>query len=146
MGAAQFAFRDHVHAGAEARERAQHRLVGIGLHRVADERVLTGEGLDEHLIMADDRRGGIAVERRFDLARDRAQVDTFGMKDAVDLVKMAHGRSGPLENGIEDERPLRSRNRRFVVVDLRASGRLRKRIAAGRVLPGRAAGRPGRQP
>ena len=34
----QFALRDDVHPGARARERRQHRLVGIGLHRIADER------------------------------------------------------------------------------------------------------------
>ena len=36
--AAQFAFRNDVHAGPEPRQRGQHRLIGIGLHRVADER------------------------------------------------------------------------------------------------------------
>ena len=38
--AAQFAFRDDVHPGAEARQRREHRLVGIRLDRIADQGVI----------------------------------------------------------------------------------------------------------
>ena len=44
---AQFALRNHVEPGALGHEGADHRLVGIGLHGVADERVEAGEGLAE---------------------------------------------------------------------------------------------------
>ena len=42
--AQQLAFGDHVGAGAEPRQRRDHGLIGIGLHRVTDERVDVGEG------------------------------------------------------------------------------------------------------
>ena len=42
--APQFALGDDVHPRAEPRQGRQHRLVGIGLHRVADERLAIGEG------------------------------------------------------------------------------------------------------
>ena len=60
----QFAARDHVGAGAELGERRDHRLVGIRLHGVADQRVDVGEGAGKHLVVPFQRRGGIAVERR----------------------------------------------------------------------------------
>ena len=47
--AQQFAFGDDVGAGAEPRQRRDHRLVGIRLHGVADERIDVGEGAGEHL-------------------------------------------------------------------------------------------------
>ena len=72
--ALQFAARNHVGAGAELRQRAQHRLVGIGLHGVADQRLLAGEGVAEHPVMALQRRGRIAIERRADCVR---QIDRF---------------------------------------------------------------------
>ena len=40
--------------------------------------------------MARQRGARIAIERRADLARDLAQVDVFGVKDAVAIFKMAH--------------------------------------------------------
>ena len=43
--APQFAFAHHVHAGAERRQRPQHRLVGVGFHGVGDQGVLGGEGV-----------------------------------------------------------------------------------------------------
>ena len=45
--AAQFAFGDDVHAGAELAQRPQHRLVGIRLHGIADERIPVGERFGE---------------------------------------------------------------------------------------------------
>ena len=71
--AAQLAFRDHVGAGAELGQRLQHRLVGIGLHGVADQRVEPGERLGKHGEMARQRRRRIAVERRADRGGDRRQ-------------------------------------------------------------------------
>ncbi len=71
--APQLALADDVHAGAEPRQRREHRLIGIGLHRVADERVLPGEGGAEHLEMPLDGRARIAIERRADGAGDLRQ-------------------------------------------------------------------------
>ena len=64
--ALEFAFRDDVGAGAEPCERRDHRLVGIRLHGVADERAHVGEGAGEHLVVPLQRRGRIAIERRAD--------------------------------------------------------------------------------
>ena len=89
----QFAVGDHVHAGAEPRQRREHRLVGVRLHGVADERRLAGEGVGEHAEMPRQRRGRIAVERRADLGREHGQVDALGVQDAVAIFEMVHGRS-----------------------------------------------------
>ena len=78
--AAQFAFRDHVRAGAEAGQRLQHGLVGIGLHRVADQRVDVGEGLGKDLVMALQRRRRIAIEGRADGLGDFGDRHVFGVK------------------------------------------------------------------
>ena len=67
--ALQLAARDHVGAGAEFCKRAQHRLVGVGLHGVTDQRLLAGKGVAEHPVMALQRRGRIAIERRADRFR-----------------------------------------------------------------------------
>ena len=37
--AGEFAARHHVHAGADFGEQGEHRLIGVGLHRIADQRV-----------------------------------------------------------------------------------------------------------
>ena len=50
-GAQQFASGDHVGAGAEPAESRDHRLVGIGLERVADRRVDVGKGAGEHPVV-----------------------------------------------------------------------------------------------
>ena len=49
--ALQFAAGDHVRAGAEPGQRAQHRLVGVRLHGVADQHLLAGEGVGENAIV-----------------------------------------------------------------------------------------------
>ena len=67
--AAQLALRDDVHAGAEAREGLQHRLVGIRLDGVADERLAADESLGEDAVMPRQRGGRVAVERRPDRVR-----------------------------------------------------------------------------
>ena len=64
--ALQLAARDDVGARAEPRERRDHRLVGIRLHGVADERRYIREGIGEHAVMPFERRGRIAIERRAD--------------------------------------------------------------------------------
>ena len=53
------------------RQRRDHRLVGIRLHGVADERRHVGEGAGEHLVVPLQRRGRIAIERRADRCRER---------------------------------------------------------------------------
>ena len=89
--ALQFAAGDHVGAGAELGQRAQHRLVGIGLHGVADQRLLAGEGLGEHAVVPLQRRGRIAIERRADRLRELDQIDRLGVQHAVAIVEMIHG-------------------------------------------------------
>ena len=50
--ALQFAFGDDIGAGTEPRERRDHRLIGIRLDRVADERRHIGERVGEYAVMA----------------------------------------------------------------------------------------------
>ncbi len=91
----QLAAGNHVGAGAELRQRAQHRLIGIGLHGVADQRLLVGEGLAEHPVMALQGRGRIAIERRADRIRQFDKIDRLGVKHAVAIVEVIHGELSP---------------------------------------------------
>ena len=84
----------HVGAGAELGQRLDHRLVGIRLHGVADERVHVGEGAGEHLVVALQRRGRIAIERRADRLREIDEIDRLGVQDAVAIGEMVHGTLG----------------------------------------------------
>ena len=89
--ALQFAAGDDVGAGAELCQRAQHRLVGIRLHGVADQRLLAGKGLAEDAVVPLQRRAGIAIERRADGVGEIGQVDRLGVQHAVAIVEMVHG-------------------------------------------------------
>ena len=91
--ALQFAARNHVGAGAELRQRAQHRLVGVGLHGVAHQRLLAGEGFGEHPVMALQRRGRIAIERRADRIRQIDQIHRLGVQHAVAIVEVISWRA-----------------------------------------------------
>ncbi len=101
--AAQLALGDDVHAGAQPRQRRQHRLIGIGLHRVADQRRPVGESRAEDAKMALDRRrwnsNRTACRPRRAMSR---QIDVFGVQGAVAIGEMVHGayRSGSSTNGV----------------------------------------------
>ena len=90
-GAAQFAFGDHIHAGAQLRERLQHRLIGIGFHGEADQRVQVRKGVGEDLVVSAQRRGRIAIERRLDTVCDQGKGYILRMEDAVAIGEMMHG-------------------------------------------------------
>jgi hypothetical protein len=94
--ALEFAARHHVRAGAETGERLDHRLVGIRLHGVADERVYVGEGMGEYLVVTSERRGRVAIKRGADRAREIGETDRLGVKDAVAIGKVVHGTLGGL--------------------------------------------------
>ena len=102
---------DHVHAGPEPGECHQNRLVGIGLHRVADQRVLSGEGSAEHLEVPLDGGARIAIERRADLASDRGQSHVLGAQHAVAISEVMH-RKRLFQQRIENEWLIGSRDRR----------------------------------
>ena len=89
----QFAERHHVGAGAERGEGLDHRLVGIRLHGVADERAHVGERAGEDLVVTRQCRGGIAVERRADLFREVNDVHLLGVEHAVAVCEMVHRRT-----------------------------------------------------
>ena len=95
----QLAAGHHVGAGAELGQRAQHRLVGIGLHGVADQRLLAGEGLGEDAVVALQRRGRIAIERRADRVRQIGQIDRLGVQHAVAIVEVIHGEGSVTSSG-----------------------------------------------
>ena len=89
---AQFALGDDVHAGAEIGQGLQDCLVGIGLDRIAQQMIGAREGLRVDPVVAFERRGRIAIERRADLVRDGAQVGVFGMEAAVAVGEVMHWR------------------------------------------------------
>ena len=68
----------------------EHRLVGVRLHGVADERPDIGEGAGEHLVMARQRRGRIAIERGPHRGRETVERDAFGMQNAAAIVEVIH--------------------------------------------------------
>ena len=72
-------------------KRRDHRLVGIGLHRVADERRHVGEGVGEHAVVPLQRRGRIAIERRADRLREACEIDRLGVQHAVAIGEVVHG-------------------------------------------------------
>ena len=88
----QLAAGDDVGAGAEPGQRCDHRLVGIRLHRVADQRVDVGESLGKHPIVPFERRARIAIEGRADGVRQRDEIDFLGVQHAVAIGEMMHGR------------------------------------------------------
>ena len=90
-GALELALGDDVGAGAEPRQGLDHGLVGIRLHRVADERRHVGEGAGEHPVVPLERRGRIAIERRADRAAQVDEIDRLGVQHAVAIVEMVHG-------------------------------------------------------
>ena len=89
--AQQFALGDHIGAGAEPRQGRDHRLVGIRLHGVADQRVDIGESAGKHPIVPLDGGARIAIERRADGIREGCEIDRFGMEHAVAIGEMVHG-------------------------------------------------------
>ncbi len=108
----QFPFADDVHASAELRQRRQHRLIRIGLHRIEDKRVLPGEGVAERLEMLLDRRARIAIEGRSYGFGDGRQRDALGVKVAVAIGEGRHGVDGLFQQEIEEKRLIRRFNRR----------------------------------
>ena len=91
-GAAQLAFRHHVHAGAQARQGGNHGLVGVGLDGVADEGVQPGERLLQHAVVPLQRGGAVAVERRAHRAGDVCQTHVLRVEDPAAVGEMVHGR------------------------------------------------------
>ncbi len=110
----QLAFGDDVHAGAEPRQGGEHGLVGIGLDRVADERIDVGESRLEDFIMTRERRQRITIEGGFDLCGEIDEINVFGVQDAVLQLKMMHGFARRLR--------ARDRERRALAAPARAEG------------------------
>ena len=67
----EFPAGDDVGATAKLCQRLQHGLVGIGFHGVADKRWDIAERTGKHIVVARQRGGRIAIERRTDLACDQ---------------------------------------------------------------------------
>ena len=89
-GALELAGRNHVGAGTQAGERGDHRLIGIGLDRVADERGHVREGLGEDPVVPLQRRGRIAIKGRADGLGEGREINRLGVKHAVAVGEMMH--------------------------------------------------------
>ena len=89
--AAEFAFGDDIHAGAEPGQGFENGLVGIGFHGIADQMRHAGESLIEHLVVAGERRRRIAIKRRANRRRELGEIDILGMHDAVLHREVMHG-------------------------------------------------------
>ncbi len=88
--APELALGDDVHAGSEARKRRQHRLVGVGLHGVADERVLALERLGQHPVVPFERRRRVAIEGRAHVRGKLRKAHILGVEDPAFVMKVMH--------------------------------------------------------
>src|SRR5664279_3288109 len=77
-------------AGAELGQGGDHRLVGIRLHGVADQRVDVGEGAGEHLVVPLQRGGRIAIEWGPDRRSKRIEANRLGVQHAVAISEVVH--------------------------------------------------------
>ncbi len=78
----------------DARQRREHGEIGIGLDRIADKRVLAGEGVGEDAVVTIERRRRIAIEWRADGGGKLGKADILGVEDALPVSEMVHGGSG----------------------------------------------------
>jgi hypothetical protein len=90
--ALQFAARHDIGTRADSGERCDHRLVGIGFERETDERGSVGERFGKYAIVPLERRGRIAIEWCADFARERGQINVFGVEHAVAIGEVVHRR------------------------------------------------------
>src|SRR5258708_14448127 len=132
--ALELAFRHDVGAGAETGERLDHRLVGIRLHGVADQRLHVGKGVREHVVMPAERGGRVAIKWGRDRLREINEIDRLGVKDAVAIGEMVHS-AGSVEQPIDERAAfgsLRCRDDLAVGPDGRLEVRSRKAGVGGR--------------
>ena len=90
--AAEFAFRENIGAGTEAGQRRDNREVGIGLDRIAHQRLASGEGGDEASVLPFKPGGGIAIERRSHRLGDAGERQFLGMKGAAAIGEIGRPR------------------------------------------------------
>ena len=81
--AVQLAAGNDIRAGAVFSEEAQDGEVGIGFHRIGDERVDAGKRLLEDTQVTAQGRRAVAIERRTDRFREAVEADVLRMEDAV---------------------------------------------------------------
>jgi hypothetical protein len=103
---AQFAFGHNIRACAEPGQRLDDGLIGIGLHRIADQRVEAGKAFGKDPIVALERCGRIAVEWRADFGRDVRDRHIFGVQRAVPVFEMVHESGLLFDEAVEDEGPV----------------------------------------
>ena len=64
-----------------------HRDVGVGLDRVADQRVEAGEGLLQHPVVPLQRGGGVDVDRRAHLVGKARQAHVLRVEDTTAVAR-----------------------------------------------------------
>jgi len=89
-GAGELAARDDVGTGAEPRQGRDHRLIAVGLERVADRRVDAGEGVGEAAVACLERARRIDPAGRAVRRRDLRQRHVVGVEHAVAIGEGAH--------------------------------------------------------
>jgi hypothetical protein len=100
--AAKLAFRHDVHACAEPSERGENAEIGVGLDRIADQRVLhASEGIGEDAVMTLERRCRITIEGRSYRGGEIDKIDLLGVEHicvghAAPVGEMVHRRKAGL--------------------------------------------------
>src|SRR5258706_3300336 len=92
----QLAARDDIEARAQPREDVQHREIGIGLDRIADEDVVPRASLAELAVCELQRGARIDVARRAETLRDLRERHALRAQRAVLVRKKIHWRGAGL--------------------------------------------------
>src|SRR5262245_6516097 len=89
--ALEFAARYDIGTGAKLRERRNDRLIGVGLHGVADKRAHVGKRIGKHLVVTREGRGRVTIKWRADRGGERIEVHRLGVQHAVAIGEVMHG-------------------------------------------------------
>ncbi len=90
----QLAERDDIETGAEPGQQVQHRQVGVGLDRVADQVRMIAQRLVEGVPVALQCGTGVDIAGRAVLFRNGGNRHLFGVEFAITVIKIIHNQSG----------------------------------------------------
>ena len=138
--AADLALAHHVGAGAEPRQSGDHRLVGVGLHRIGDQRVAARERTGEGAVVPGERRRRIAIERRADVGGDVGEWHLLRRQLAAAPREMVHS-AVPRLFGVRAGAGHGLRRRPLAPARGERRGQRRAEQQPQRAAPGRARGR-----
>jgi hypothetical protein len=88
--ALEFAPADEIERGAQVRKEAQHREVGVGLHRVANLKVEPGQAGAQAAVVVLDGLGAVDIRRRAMELGDGREVDGLAVQFLAGVMEVVH--------------------------------------------------------